>query len=86
METCLCCKGKKTVLCTIHDCKIEEMELPCQWCHGKGFMTEEEYKSYQSFLVSWCECDVPGDPEYFKRANGSHGYICSKCKKFIQIG
>ena len=52
-------------------------------------ITEEELKEYNNIF---CECDYLEkhsklNPKYVKNYNGvSHGWICPKCKKFVQIG
>ncbi len=52
-------------------------------------VTGEELKEYNNLF---CECDYLEkhpklNPEYVKNYNGvSHGWICPKCKKFVQIG
>ena len=52
-------------------------------------ITQEEFEEYQDL---YCECDYLEKhpklhPEYVENYNGvSHGWICPKCKKFVQIG
>lgn len=52
-------------------------------------VTEKEMEEYDNLV---CKCDYlekhpKSNPEYVKNYNGvSHGWICPKCKKFIQIG
>lgn len=52
-------------------------------------LTKKELKEYQKL---YCECNYLEKhqeelPEYVENYNGvSHGWICPKCKKFIQIG
>lgn len=49
-------------------------------------VTKEEMEEYNKLF---CECKNPNynTSKYVENYNGvSHGWICSKCKKFLQIG
>jgi len=34
----------------------------------------------------WCQCAEPLDPCYYSRPDGSHGYLCSRCRRVTQTG
>lgn len=52
-------------------------------------ITEKEMNEYSQL---WCDCNYlksnpDKQPKYVENYKGvSHGWICPKCKKFIQIG
>lgn len=70
---------KKTEDSYIKTIKIESIDL-----EELGISKED----WDEYLGLFCKCDKPSeDHVYVKNYNGvNHGYICTKCKKFIQIG
>lgn len=50
--------------------------------------TEEEKQEMAEYAKLFCNCKEPSEtPEYVTNHNGvNHGWICTKCDKFVQIG
>jgi hypothetical protein len=92
MKTCPTCKGNKTVTCTVSEGdKATEFTMPCHACHGKGTMTEAEYKAWQRYLNSWCRCgNKSGEVTFYDDDQHpecrKHHWRCADCGKILQVG
>jgi len=40
----------------------------------------------QQLREGWCNCQDCGDEVYWRRPNGSHGWMCEKCCRITQCG
>lgn len=73
----------------IHLTEVDDKGKPIGVTDINTSFTEQELDEYKELF---CKCDYLEkhpklNPEYVENYNGiSHGWICPKCKKFIQIG
>ncbi len=91
---CLRCHGSKTMKFTHRNSGTVTL-LVCIDCDGKGYMTEDERKSYIFYANCWCKCSSDEDNGiiYHEDGEGSwetcvekHHFHCGRCQKLTQIG
>lgn len=94
---CIACDGtgKQNVMVTTVSAEkgnsSEMVEMKCQRCRGKGYLTAIEQKQWEEYDALWCECGNPSE-DVIPYADGEnpnchkHCYACKDCGKLLQVG